>query len=73
MKFVKFFALIAAAATMFVGCEPITNNTTAEGDITLSAETVVEVNTPIHFVVKDSYGTDVTAGATIFDKSHDFV
>lgn len=73
MKFVKFFALIAAAATMFVGCEPVTNNTTAEGDITLSAETVVEVNTPIHFVVKDSNGTDVTAGATIYDKSHDFV
>jgi hypothetical protein len=73
MKFTKFFALMAAAATMFVGCESSDTPTTAEGDITLSAETVVEVNTPIHFVVKDSNGTDVTANATIFDKSHDFV
>ena len=63
MKLAKFFALIATAATMFVGCEPVRNNTTVEGDITLSAETVVEVNTPIHFVVKDSNGTDVILSA----------
>ena len=71
MKFTKFFALIAAAATMFVGCE--TPEVTATGDITLSAQTVVEVNTPITFVVKDSNGTDVSASATIYDKTHDFM
>ncbi|MEE1147918.1 MAG: Omp28-related outer membrane protein [Alistipes sp.] len=72
MKFTKFFALVAATVAMFAACTPGGDATTATGDITLSAETVVEVNTPIHFVVKDSSGANVTNGATIFDKSHDF-
>ena len=72
MKFTKFFALVAATVAMFAACTPGGDVTTATGDITLSAETVVEVNTPIHFVVKDSSGANVTNGATIFDKSHDF-
>lgn len=72
MKFTKFFALIAATVAMFAACTPGGDVTTATGDITLSAETVVEVNTPIHFVVKDSSGANVTNDATIFDKSHDF-
>ena len=73
MKFTKFFALVAATVAMFAACTPGGDVTTATGDITLSAETVVEVNTPIHFVVKDSKGVDVTGGATIYDKSHDYV
>ena len=72
MKFTKFFALVAATVAMFAACTPGGDATTATGDITLSAETVVEVNTPIHFVVKDSSGANVTNGATIYDKSHDF-
>lgn len=72
MKFTKFFALVAATVAMFAACTPGGDVTTATGDITLSAETVVEVNTPIHFVVKDSSGANVTNDATIFDKSHDF-
>ena len=72
MKFTKFFALVAATVAMFAACTPGGDATTATGDITLSAETVVEVNTPIHFVVKDSSGANVTNDATIFDKSHDF-
>ena len=72
MKFTKFFALVAATVAMFAACTPGGDVTTATGDITLSAETVVEINTPIHFVVKDSSGADVTNGATIYDKSHDF-
>lgn len=72
MKFTKFFALIAASAAMFVGCETTSNGPEATGDITLSAQTVVEVNTPINFVVTDSNGVDVTANAVIYDKTHDF-
>lgn len=72
MKFTKFFALVAATVAMFAACTPGGDVTTATGDITLSAETVVEVNTPIHFVVKDSSGANVTNDATIYDKSHDF-
>ena len=72
MKFTKFFALIAASAAMFVGCDGPDNGPVATSDITLSAETVVEVNTPINFVVTDSNGEDVTANAVIFDKTHDF-
>ena len=72
MKFTKFFALVAATMAMFAACTPGGDVTTATGDITLSAETVVEVNTPIHFVVKDSSGANVTNDATIYDKSHDF-
>lgn len=80
MKITKFFALIAAAATMFVGCQEPTDDNgqgggdpSATSDITLSAAEMVEVNTPIEFTITNSEGEDVTAEATIYDKSHDFV
>ena len=72
MKFIKFFALTIATATMFIGCDK-QNEEVASSDITLSAEKVVEINTPIVFTVKNSAGVDVTSKAAIFDKSHDYV
>ena len=33
----------------------------------------LEVNTPIEFTVTSADGTDLTAQATIYDKSHDHV
>ena len=74
MKLTKFFAILAAAA-MFVGCNsPVEDETPVNNssDITLSAKSVVEVNTPIEFVITNSEGVDITAEATIFDKTHDF-
>ena len=74
MKLTKFFAILATAA-MFVGCVAPEENITPgndDSDITLSAKAVVEVNTPIEFVITNSEGVDITAEATIFDKSHDF-
>lgn len=75
MKLTKFFAILAAAA-MFVGCgSPEEGNTSGgddSNDITLSAKSVVEVNTPIEFVITNSEGVDITAESTIFDKTHDF-
>lgn len=70
MKLTKFFAILAAAA-MFVGCTP--EEETNSSDIKLSAKSVVEVNTPIEFIVTNSKGEDISATATIFDKTHDFV
>lgn len=72
MKFTKFFALIAAITPLFWACEGTNDDPQAVGEVTLTAESVVEVNTPITFVVTDSAGVDVTADAVIFDKSHDF-
>ena len=72
MKFTKFFALIAATAALFTACDTTGDTPTVSGDIVLSAETVVEVNTPITFVVKTADGVDVSANATVFDKTHDF-
>lgn len=73
MKFTKFFALLCAATVGFVACEEKPAPTPGSQDtVTLTAESVVEVNTPITFVVTDSEGVDVTANAVIFDKSHDF-
>ena len=72
MKFTKFFALIAAITPLFWACEGTNDDPQAVGEVTLTAESVVEVNTPITFVVTDSEGVDVTADAVIFDKSHDF-
>lgn len=72
MKFTKLFTLIAAAATMLVSCDGPENGPVATDDIKLSAESVVVVNTPINFVVEDINGTNVTANAVIFDKTHDF-
>ncbi|MBO7312752.1 MAG: hypothetical protein J6U48_00845, partial [Alistipes sp.] len=74
MKLTRFFAILAAAA-MFVGCIPEeeANGGGDSSDIKLSAKSVVEVNTPIEFVVTNSEGEDISATATIFDKSHDFI
>ena len=71
MKFTKFYTLIAATAALFTACDS-TDSPTVSGDIVLSAESVVEVNTPITFVVKTAAGEDVSANAIIFDKTHDF-
>ena len=70
MKFTKFIALIAAAATIVAGCEP----TQPEGPVSAEAKlsvvkNVLEVNTPIEFIVEDEAGNDVTALATIYDKN----
>lgn len=71
MKLVKFFALIAASASMFVGCTPQTDEPTNEsGDANLSVvSSVVEVNNPIEFKVEDLEGNDVTSMSTIFNGS----
>lgn len=71
MKLVKFFALIAASASMFVGCEPQTDEPTNEsGEANLSVvSSVVEVNNPIEFKVEDLEGNDVTSMSTIFNGS----
>jgi hypothetical protein len=77
MKLTKFFAL-ALAALAFVGCKTETpgsgNNEQPTGDATLVANNnSVEVNTPIEFTVTATDGTDLTAEAVIYDKSHDYV
>ena len=74
MKIAKFFAL-ALAALAFVGCEPITgDDNKPTGDAVLVANNnSVEVNTPIEFTVTAADGTDLTAEAVIYDKSHDYV
>ncbi len=73
MKLIKFFALIAASASMFVGCTPIVDDPTNEsgdGDAKLSVvNSVVEVNNPIEFKVEDLEGNDVTSMSTIFNGS----
>lgn len=76
MKLTKFFAL-ALAALAFVGCgEPTPDGPDVKptGDAVLVANNnSVEVNTPIEFTVTAADGTDLTAGAVIYDKSHDYV
>jgi hypothetical protein len=75
MKLAKFFAL-ALAALAFVGCGEKTtdNGVKPTGDAVITANNnSVEVNTPIEFTVTSSDGTDLTAQATIYDKSHDYV
>lgn len=76
MKLTKFFAL-ALAALVFVGCgEPTPNEPGVKptGDAVLAANNnSVEVNTPIEFTVTAADGTDLTAEAVIYDKSHDYV
>lgn len=76
MRLTKIFAFIAAAATFAVGCggdEPDSGKTPT-GGATLKADVLsVEVNNPITFTVIDSEGNDITAEATIYDKTHDFV
>ncbi len=78
MKLTKFFAL-ALAALAFVGCDTEKNPGSGgnehkpTGDATLVANNnSVEVNTPIEFTVTAADGTDLTAEAVIYDKSHDY-
>lgn len=76
MKFTKFLAFIAAAATLAVGCGGDDNGDEGKkptGGATLKADVQsIEVNNPITFTVTAEDGTDITAEATIFDKTHDF-
>ena len=76
MKLAKFFAL-ALAALAFVGCGEKTTDSGGvkpTGDAVITANNnSVEVNTPIEFTVTSADGTDLTAQATIYDKSHDYV
>lgn len=76
MKLAKFFAL-ALAALAFIGCgEPTPDGPDVKptGDAVLVANNnSVEVNTPIEFTVTAADGTDLTAGAVIYDKSNDYV
>ena len=73
MKLAKFFAL-ALAALAFVACGVENTDVKPKGDAVLTANNnSVEVNTPIEFTVTAKDGTDLTAQAVIFDKSHDFV
>ena len=78
MKLTKFFAF-ALAALAFVGCETDTpgggggGEDKPAGDAVLAANNnSVEVNTPIEFTVTAADGTDLTAEAVIYDKSHDY-
>ena len=75
MKLTKFFAL-ALAALAFVGCgEPTPDGPDVKptGDAVLAANNnSVEVNTPIEFTITAADGTDLTAEAVIYDKSHDY-
>ncbi len=75
MKLTKFFAL-ALAALAFVGCgdDKPEQGVKPSGDAVLAANNnSVEVNTPIVFTVTAADGTDLTADAVIYDKSHDYV
>ena len=75
MKLTKFFAL-ALAALAFVGCgdDKPEQGVKPTGDAVLTANNnSVEVNTPIEFTVTAADGTDLTADAVIYDKSHDYV
>ena len=74
MKLAKFFVL-ALAALAFIGCgEETPQGVVPTGDAVLTANNnSVEVNTPIEFTVTSADGTDLTAQATIYDKSHDYV
>ena len=68
MKFTKFIALIVAAATLFAGCEPTPQEGPVSAEAKLSVvKNVLEVNTPIVFIVEDVDGNDVTAESVIFD------
>ncbi|MBO5017463.1 MAG: Omp28-related outer membrane protein [Alistipes sp.] len=75
MRFTKFLAFIVAAATLAVGCggDNPENVDKPKGGATLKADVQsVEVNNPITFTVTAEDGTDITAEATIFDKTHNF-
>ena len=74
MKITKLFAL-ALATFSIVGCSKETPEPGEKptGDAVLVANNnSVEVNTPIEFTVTAVDGTDLTAEAVIYDKSHDY-
>ena len=78
MRYTKLFAFFACAALALVSCEktPDDNgkNPGGNGGATLKADVQsLEVNNPITFTVIADDGTDITAEATIYDKTHDFV
>lgn len=73
MKITKFFALLCAAATLFVACDPENGNevVTPTGDVTLKADkSVVAIGEAITFTVIDSTGADVTTAAKVFNKAN---
>ena len=74
MRFTKFIALIAAAVTLMVGCGVDGYDVhKPTGGATLKADVQsVEVNNPITFTVTAEDGTDITAEAAIYDKTHNF-
>ena len=77
MKLTKFFALIAAAATVMVGCEKQPSNDAPEepvagGALLTANNSTVEVNTPIQFTVTNDEGVDITENAVIYNKTLDF-
>ena len=75
MKITKLFALALATFTL-VGCgeeTPQGGENKPTGDAVLVANNnSVEVNTPIEFTVTAADGSDLTAEAVIYDKSHDY-
>ncbi|MBR5854024.1 MAG: Omp28-related outer membrane protein [Alistipes sp.] len=79
MKLKNLFGLICGVATLMVACEDPEqgsnqNGPSGTGDVTLSVVNYsVEINTPINFIVKDAANVDVTANATIFDKTHNYM
>lgn len=74
MKLTKFFTLFVAAATLLVGCGGDDNNEVKPtGDITLKADAEsVVVGQSITFTITDAEGNDVTAGATIFNRTDNY-
>jgi hypothetical protein len=78
MKITKFFAL-ALAALAFVACDTDNPGEGGGGDkptgdaVLVANNNSVEINTPIEFTITAADGTDLTAEAVIYDKSHDYV
>lgn len=76
MKLTRLFTLIISAAA-FVACGGDSNGDDQQyapkGNVEFTADCIsVEVNHPITFTVIAEDGTDITAEATIFDRSHNF-
>lgn len=74
MKLTKLFALLVASATLLVGCGGDDDREVKPtGDITLKADVEsVVVGQSITFTVTDLEGTDVTASATIFNRTDNY-
>ena len=74
MKLIKYFT-IAIAALAFAACggdDTEGGKQNSSGVVLKAHNNSVEVNTPIHFSVIASDGTDLTAEAIIFDKTNDY-